>query len=98
MFKPNGQQPQEFHTELPINIQVQGGYHQVGSFLAELANLRRIVTVSNLRLATNLKSGDDGTTTADFTASAYSLNTAPVVTTPAPSTDAKKGDNHGRKS
>lgn len=98
MFKPNGQQPQEFHTELPINIQVQGGYHQVGSFLAELANLRRIVTVSNLRLATNLKSGDDGTTTADFTASAYSLNTTPVTTAPAAGTEAKKGDNHGRKS
>lgn len=93
MFKPNGQRPQEYHTELPINIQVQGGYHQVGSFLAELANLRRIVTVSNLRLQTNQKS-EDGTTTADFTASAFSLNTTPV----APSTDAKKGANNGRKS
>ncbi|MEO5987804.1 MAG: type 4a pilus biogenesis protein PilO [Candidatus Eisenbacteria bacterium] len=93
MFKPNGQRPQEYHTELPINIQVQGGYHQVGSFLAELANLRRIVTVSNLRLQTNTKVGD-GTTTADFTASAFSLNTTPV----APVADAKKGDNHGRKS
>jgi type IV pilus assembly protein PilO len=93
MFKPNGVRPQEYHTELPINIQVQGGYHQVGSFLAELANLRRIVTVSNLRLQTNQKS-EDGTTTADFTASAFSLNTSPV----AGGTDAKKGDNHGRKS
>ena len=93
MFKPNGQRPQEYHTELPINIQVQGGYHQVGSFLAELANLRRIVTVSNLHLQTNVKS-EDGTTTADFTASAFSLNTSAVTS----GTDAKKGDNHGRKS
>lgn len=92
MFKPNGQKPQEYHTELPINIQVQGGYHQVGSFLAELANLRRIVTVSNLRLVTNPKT-DDGTTTADFTASAFSLNTAAV----AAGGDAKKGANDGKQ-
>ena len=91
MFKPNGTKPLEYHTELPVQISVTGGYHQVGSFLAELANMRRIVTVSNLRLVTNTK--QDGTsTTAEFVASAYSLNTAPVA--PA----AKKEDASGRKS
>lgn len=91
MFKPNGANPLEYHTELPVQISVTGGYHQVGSFLAELANMRRIVTVSNLRLVTNTK--QDGTsTTAEFVASAYSLNTAPVA--PA----AKKEDASGRKS
>ena len=73
-------------------ISVTGPYHNVGSFLAELANLRRIVTVSNLHLASTTKQ-EDGTTTAEFVASAYSLNTTPIVPT-APA----KGDNHGRKS
>ena len=88
MFKPAGQKPSEYHTEIPVQISVIGNYHDVGSFLAELANLRRIVTVSNLKLTTNLKA-EDGTTTADFTASAYSLNTAPA---------ADQGGAHGRKS
>lgn len=91
MFKPNGLKPQEYHTEMPLSITVSGAYHDVGSFLAELANLRRIVTVSNLKLTTNMKS-NNGTTTAEFIASAYSLNTAPITVAPA------KGDNHGRKS
>ena len=92
MFKPNGLRPSEYHTEMPVNITVSGAYHDVGSFLAELANLRRIVTVSNLKLTTNMKQAG-GTTTAEFVASAYSLNTTPIVPT-APA----KGDNHGRKS
>ena len=93
MFKPGGLRPSEYHTEMPVQISVVGPYHNVGSFLAELANLRRIVTVSNLHLASNTKS-DDGTTTAEFVASAYSLNTSPVVSTVAP----PKGDSRGRKS
>ena len=93
MFKPSGLRPQEYHTEMPVSISVQGAYHDVGSFLAELANLRRIVTVSNLKLTNNMKPGG-GTVIAEFTASAYSLNTTPVR----PTVDPKKGDNHGRKS
>lgn len=92
-FRPAGPHAEQYHTELPISISVTGDYHNIGSFLAELANLRRIVNVSNLHLRTNTVAGG-GTTTADFTASAYSLNTTPVQTP----TDAKKGAAHGRKS
>ncbi len=78
-FRPGGQKAEQYYTELPLQLSVFGGYHQVGSFLAELANLRRIITVSNLRVKSNAK-GEDGaaTTAVEFTASAYSLNTAPV--------------------
>lgn len=104
-FRPAAPKPAEYHTEMPVQIQVTGGYHQVGSFLAELANLRRIVTVSNLRLVTNAGRQDGTTTMAEFTASAYSLNTASVapasVSAPAPAAETKneaKGGSHGRKS
>jgi len=81
MFKPGPTRAENYYTTLPVDITVYGGYHQVGSFLAELANLRRIVTVSNLRLATNTKGDGLATTSASMTASAYSLNSNP---TPAP--------------
>ena len=93
MFKPGGQRPSEYHTELPVQISVTGPYHNVGSFLAELANLRRIVTVSSLHLMASSRT-DDGTTTAEFVASAYSLNTTPVASASA----TQKGDGRGRKS
>ncbi len=35
----------EFYVELPIDIQVQGDYHKIGSFVSGVANLSRIVTL-----------------------------------------------------
>ena len=107
-FRPSGPKNEQYYTEMPLQITVNGGYHQIGSFLAELANLRRIITVSNVRLKTSSATDALETTTADFTASAYSLNTAPaVVTTPAPPApsapdaaadkDKKEGATHARK-
>lgn len=37
--------PKEFYTELPIEIEVSGGYHNFGEFVSEIADLPRIVTV-----------------------------------------------------
>lgn len=86
MFKPGASRAESYYTELPVEITVFGGYHQVGSFLAEIANLRRIVTVSNIRLTTNSRGDGLASTSASITASAYSLNTnaapAPAVTIP----------------
>jgi len=96
MFRPGGMKPSDYNTEMPISVAVTGDYHAVGSFLAELANMRRIVTVTNLKLTSNSKNDGEGTTVAEFTASAYSLNTAPVAPA-APADDAKKGDKNGRK-
>lgn len=81
MFKPSPPRSQTYYTEMPVEVVVHGGYHQVGSFLAELANMRRIVTVSNLKLNTAPSNEYRLTTSAAFNASAYSLNTNP---TPAP--------------
>lgn len=84
MFKPGASRAESYYTALPVEITVFGGYHQIGSFLAELANLRRIVTVSNLRLATNTKGDGLASTSVSLTASAYSLNTTAATAAPAP--------------
>jgi Tfp pilus assembly protein PilO len=83
MVRPGAVQPSDFHTEMPIAVSVAGDYHAVGSFLAELANLRRIITVSNVKLKANGGNDPLQTTSVEFTASAYSLNTAPVAPPPA---------------
>jgi type IV pilus assembly protein PilO len=87
-FRPGGPKNEQYYTEMPLQITVNGGYHEIGSFLAELANLRRIITVSNLKLKAN--GGNDPllTTQVDFVASAYSLNTAPAAPAPAAPTPA----------
>src|SRR5262249_6667959 len=101
-FRPSGPKNEQYYTEMPLQITVNGGYHQVGSFLAELANLRRIITVSNVKLKTSSSADPLETTTADFTASAYSLNTAPSVApaptlTPAPPAPDAAPDNNKKE-
>src|SRR5882672_4279277 len=95
VFRPSEPKVQEHYTQLPLQLSVYGGYHQIGSFVAELANMRRIITVSDLSLKTNTKSGAGTATVAvEFTASAYSLNSSPAVD---PGTSGKEGGNRARK-
>ncbi|GGO65700.1 type 4a pilus biogenesis protein PilO [Bowmanella pacifica] len=42
--------PKEFYTELPIQMEVSGSYHEFGQFLADVAGLPRIVTVHDFDL------------------------------------------------
>ena len=50
MFKPGGEKPAEFYSELPISIRVIGGYHQLGEFVSGIAALPRIVTTHNISI------------------------------------------------
>ena len=96
-FRPSDERSEQHYTELPVQISVFGDYHKIGSFIAELANMRRILTVSNLTLRANTKSETGVTTSAEFTASAYSLNAnaaPPAHVAPVP----KQGEAHAKKS
>lgn len=42
--------PKEFYTELPIEIEVSGGYHNFGAFVSEIADLPRIVTLHDFEI------------------------------------------------
>jgi type IV pilus assembly protein PilO len=98
VFRPGGPKTEQHYTELPLQLSVYGDYHQIGSFIAELANMRRILTVSNLQLkSTSRGNNSTVTTAAEFTASAYSLNasSAPI---PEPAGTRKEGETHARKS
>ncbi len=42
--------PKEFYTELPIEVEVKGSYHEFGSFVSSIAGLPRIVTLHDFEL------------------------------------------------
>lgn len=44
--------PKEFYTELPIKIEVSGGYHNFGEFVSKVAGLPRIVTMHDFDITT----------------------------------------------
>ena len=50
MFKPSTPINQGFYSDNPVEVRIKGGYHQTGVFLSRLANLNRIVNVSDLNM------------------------------------------------
>ncbi len=40
----------DFFARIPIKMQVSGNYHEIAMFLQEVANMRRIVNVNNIKL------------------------------------------------
>ena len=50
LFKPEGERPVEFYAELPISIKVRGTYHELASFVSDVAALPRIVTFGNIAI------------------------------------------------
>ncbi|MGK5076851.1 pilus assembly protein PilP [Janthinobacterium sp. HLX7-2] len=69
LFKPGLPQPQAYYVALPIAVQLRGAYHAMGELMADLARLRRIVTVHELALT----GGKDGMLTLDAVLHAYRL-------------------------
>ncbi|MES9941624.1 MAG: type 4a pilus biogenesis protein PilO [Candidatus Thiodiazotropha sp. 6PLUC2] len=50
LFKPLAEVPREFYAELPIQIVVNGKYHEFGNFISGLAALPRIVTIHDIKI------------------------------------------------
>jgi type IV pilus assembly protein PilO len=67
LFKPAASETQrDFYAELPIQIKITGGYHDMGQFAADISQLSRIVTLNDISLA----AGKD-TLTMDATAKTF---------------------------
>lgn len=62
-----------FYAEIPIQVAVSGNYHEIAIFLQEIANLRRIVNVANLKLVmqANKSSPDKVVLNSEFVATTF---------------------------
>ena len=47
-FKPRPEAPKDFYAEVPVDIVVSGSYFSVANFFAAVANLPRIVNITNV--------------------------------------------------
>ncbi len=70
LFRPGQMQTKEYYAELPIAIRVNGRFHDVGSFAADVANLSRIVTLQNVTLTPQGRDAS-GTLIMEATARTY---------------------------
>ncbi len=75
IFHPQNAVGRGFYADNPIEVSLEGGYHQTGVFLSRLANLNRIVNVSNLRMEGIKEQGDTPfTMKTDLILTAYTLD------------------------
>lgn len=55
---PNAMRSTEFYNELPIDIEVVGDYHELGTFVSGVASLPRIVTLHDFSISKSKNSSD----------------------------------------
>ncbi|MBW2652099.1 MAG: type 4a pilus biogenesis protein PilO [Deltaproteobacteria bacterium] len=48
LFKPQKEIKKNFYAEIPVDIKLSGAYHDQAIFFDKIANLQRIVNISNL--------------------------------------------------
>lgn len=58
VFRPRGENLQEFYAEIPVDIVVRGGFHNVVTFFDEVGRMNRLVNISNIELRNPKASGD----------------------------------------
>lgn len=94
LFKPNPPVRKDFYSELPISIQVNGTYKELGTFVSGLAALPRIVTVHDVSIVP-----EKGSKPTDKNSDGEMLMIATIKTynegsnvAPAPSKNKKKKD------
>ena len=69
LFKPAPSETmRDFYAELPIQIRVNGAYHDMGQFASDIGQLSRIVTLNDMSLGS---SKDGSTITMDATAKTF---------------------------
>ena len=69
LFRPGDVLARDYYAELPIAVRVNGKYHDMGSFAADIANLSRIVTLNNLKITP--VGGKDGMLSLEATAKTF---------------------------
>lgn len=60
LFQPGSETQKDFYAELPIKIQLTGGYHEFGLFVSGIAALPRIVTLHDLEITRAGRSSSRG--------------------------------------
>lgn len=58
IISPQKQVSTEFYNELPIQIEVEGDYHELGAYVSSVASLPRIVTLHDFSISKKGKDND----------------------------------------
>ncbi len=72
LFRPGTEATKDFYAEKPIDLILEGGYHELGKFVSDVAALPRIVTLHNISIRpANGATGGTDSLTMTLTAKTY---------------------------
>lgn len=58
MFKPQGESKKDFYAEVPVEIEVQGTFHQVATFFDAVGKMERIVALDRFNMIEPIEGED----------------------------------------
>ena len=50
LFKPQGEQPEQYYSKVPVELKFVGSYHKIGMFFYYVGTLPRIVNIENFSI------------------------------------------------
>ena len=71
LFRQQPEQARELYAEVPVQMSVRGGYHEIALFFDQVRRLDRIVNVADVRLQEPRLAGDQMAVDASFSATTY---------------------------
>jgi len=84
LFKPSGEIPQEFYSEVPVEINVVGGYHNLATFADVISKMERIVTLREIKISPQSTARDALTISCIAVTFRQAPPEPPAEATPAP--------------
>jgi type IV pilus assembly protein PilO len=77
-FKPAAIVTKQMHAEWPINLELDGTYHNLGRFFDQVSKFPRIINISAMHIKGKDKPGDDSTIAAECVATTFVLMETPT--------------------
>lgn len=73
LWKPSDPKasPDGLYTEIPVSVEIAGGYHALGAFFDRISKLSRIINISNIRMGNAKGDRDKILIDASFVATAF---------------------------
>ena len=59
LFQPKNEVVRGFYSDIPVDMQVLGDYHNIGYFFDKVSKLKRIVNISDLQISTEKNKKSD---------------------------------------
>src|SRR5512143_2328887 len=79
-FNPAAPVQKEFYQEVPINLDVEGTYHNLGAFLDRISRMSRLVNMGNVKIKAQAKPTINNTIAASAVATTYVYQDQPPPT------------------